>query len=119
MTQRIKCPGAAATDTRGFTKRQQQPDTTWRGIAPANPAVFCLKLLNWHARKSGTLRGYAAIEMFGGLVGNVPIFVGKGGVPRASLPSHPRVEAGRVVRFEGKIQYASDFFWMNPSLAKA
>jgi hypothetical protein len=110
MHSRRKGPATAGTAHRAFK-------TTARVNGP--PAEFGLKLLAWRAHKSGALRGHAAVEMFGGLVADsVPVFVGRDGVPRGKLPSHPKVEDGHVVKVDGKVQYSSDFYWLDVALAE-
>lgn len=95
-------------------------NTAKRCLAPAfTNDIFQLKLIDFHAHRSGGLRGFATIEMLGGLWTKVPIFLGRDGVLRAKLPSHPKVEDGRVVKAEGQVQYARDFFWMDVPLGQS
>jgi hypothetical protein len=113
-------PGTAATVSGTSQSTKRATDTTTGLLAPQERNDFGLKLVNWRPHRRGRLRGFAVVEFGCGLIiDGIAVFVGKDGIARGQLPTHPRVEEGQVVKHLGEVQYTSNVYWNNPRVARA
>jgi hypothetical protein len=98
---------------------------TWGGQPDAEPARAerpGMRLRNWRPMRKGSLLGFAAISLPGGLeIDDVPVLATHGRA-WATLPARPVITAdGRVAKIPGttKSQYVTFLRWRDRALSTA